>query len=65
MDDCGKIEESKMLMESLFKALDAKSAHALEGGPDEPGHREKLKELEQAAWEAHSRWESFVRSNFK
>ena len=64
MDDCGKIEESKKLMESLFSALDARSSHALEGDPGEPSHREKLQELERAAWEAHSRWESFVRSNF-
>lgn len=64
MVDIEKIEKSKQLMEFLSQALDARNAHILESDPGEPGHYQKLKELDQAMWQAHSRWETFVRSSF-
>ena len=63
MVDRKKIDESKRLMDLLSEALDARNAHILDSNPGEPGHYQKLKDLDQAMWRAHSRWKEYVTGN--
>jgi hypothetical protein len=62
MNDREKTEESKKLFEILAKMLDVRNKHVLESNPDEHNYFGKLKILDHAMWQAHSRWETLLKN---